>query len=126
MSEQTDISEIETIGKKDPIGRFGMFSLIIAVSALPFLCVSLHRIKDLQDRHVCSFGETPLYLTVNTLSSVLPAVSVTSGLLSLIRCRRTKTRLKAEIPAITGISLSILSFLAYFLLLLELTKRQIH
>ena len=104
----------------------GFTSIIFALAAIPFLFISVYRVYALQKAEVCLVRETPFYITVDTLCSVLPCVSVVSGVLSLIRWRRNKMRFPSAIPALAGIMLAITAFSIYFLALLVLARSTLY
>jgi hypothetical protein len=128
MVEKSDKNNVETVSVGTKLSRFGLASLIIAVTAIPFYYVSIHRINSLNKNHpdVCVVRDTPFYNTIHTLCAVLPAASVTCAILSLLRCRRSKSRFTAAIPALAGLLLAVASFTIYVLALLALAYDQYH
>ncbi len=122
MNEQSGTNkEIITVGK-GKISHLAVASLAIAAAAIPFMFISVQRIKTLQSSQTCLIKETPFYRTVDTAGSILPAVSVIFGILSLIRYWRHRSPFLAEIPALAGIILAVTSYTVYFLALLALAE----
>ncbi len=128
MIEKSDTDNIKPASVGTKISRFGLASFIIAVTAIPLLYVSVHRIKFLHDNSpvACLVRDTLLYRTIHTLCAVLPAASVIFGVLSLMRCWRNKSRFTAAIPALAGLLLAVASFTIYYLALLALACNRCH
>lgn len=127
MAGQSNTNNIEAgRGAAPKADRAGFASLIIALAAIAAFHVSIHRIKTLQNRHVCIVRETLPYRAANTLCSVLPAASVAFGVLSLIRYGRKKGRFTTAIPALAGIIVSVASAVVYCVVLLALAEGPVH
>lgn len=124
MAELSDTNFAELNRKSTE--RLGFTSAVLALAVIPLLLISVYRVHSLQKAEVCLVRETLLYRTLDTLCFVLPCVSVTSGVLSLIRCRRSKLRLPSAIPALVGIILAITAFSIYFLALLALSRGNLY
>jgi hypothetical protein len=104
----------------------GAVSIFFAIATIPFLFISVHRVYTLQKSEACLVREKPFYVTIDTLCSVLPSVSLISGVLSLFRFRRKRMHFATVIPALAGIVISITAFSIYFLVLLSLARNPIY
>jgi hypothetical protein len=103
-------------------------SVVLGIVAVPVAAVSLHRISTVQSPsfQTCLISETPVYRGVHSLCAILPASSVTAGILGLMRMVRRRGRLRGKGAAIGGIVLSAAVLGIYWYILVHLTSGHVH
>ena len=119
---------IESEVEKRRVCLLAIVSVVLGVLAVPVATVSLHRISTIQSPsfQTCLISERPVYRGVHSLCAILPAGSVTTGILALIRIVRRRGRLRGKGAAIGGIVISAAVVGVYWYILVHLTSGHVH
>ena len=126
LGVDSESSESLQNGKRQ-ICYFSVVSLSLSVLAIPVMYLSLRKIELVQHEashaFVCKIIiETPAYLAVHNLCSILPTVSVIFGILALTRIVRSGGKVYGKFLAIAGLVFAVVSLVVYWRLLLELVS----
>ncbi len=108
---------------KQQVSYTAVLSLILSVLSIPVIYMSIHKIETIHHRALYSciiVSETPVYTVVHNLCSVLPTVSIIFGILALMRIACSRGKLCGKFFAIAGPVVSVVSFVVYWKLLVQL------
>ncbi len=108
---------------KQHVSYPAVLSLMLSILSIPVIYISFQKIETIHHRTLYSciiISESPVYTVMHNLCSILPTVSIGFGILALMRIARSRGKLCGKYLAITGLVVSVVSFVVYWKLLVQL------
>ncbi|MHC5073814.1 MAG: hypothetical protein ACYTFE_03200 [Planctomycetota bacterium] len=124
-AENLDKGQVETISiGKRPLVRLSYFSFLSALFFIIIAFVSIKRIETVQSPTfpVCLVRETPFYIAIHNLSTIIPAIAILTGLLALLRIVKSRKVRYDFALAFAGITISAITLAIYWFKLNHLAE----
>ena len=122
------MSEIDSniIPAKPHTGILAVISFALALSAIFTVVASIRRVKAVQHLPNCPVTETPGYRVVHNLCTILPTGSLAAGIVAIIRMFRGRNRVWTLVVATSGVVISLIGLVLYWINLGHLASGHVH